>query len=245
MIIIDKLQNPETIKSIFFDIDGTITRWKSVESFLKRALSELNMPYKEEYLNALFRAIKMNEYHTLTTGFLDEEVYANLLGIYIPDLNKYGLTGNDLKNIMFKLEDEETFIDEGTLEELSFLHEEYDLYCYTNWFKAQAVKKLEYHNLLKFFLEVHSPEDVFIKQHAFAFKYILEKYKLKPEQILFVGDSRTDIKPSKKCGIKTIYINYDIKSDDDITKDSMDLILRADASITNFNDIHVVLSKKY
>ena len=245
MIILDKLTNTNLIKSIFFDIDGTVTRWSSVESFLRVSLEELNMPYKKEYLKSLFEAMKMNEYHILTTGLMDEKVYANLLEVYIKDLKEYNLTGEHLKNKMFELEASQTFIDNDVKEELIRLKSEYNLYCYTNWFINQARKKLEYHDIDKYFLNVHSPEDLFLKHSSVAYQYLLEKYKLKPEEVLFVGDSKTDILPSKKIGMKTVYINYDIKSDDDITKDSMILINTADASITNFSDLHVVLTKKY
>ena len=244
MIIIDKLHNHSSIKSIFFDIDGTITRWIDVKNFLKKSLEELNMPYKDEYLTQLFQAMKMNEYHALTTGFMEEDVYAKLLGIYITDLKEYGLTGTDLKNKMFDLEASETFIDDDVCDELNRLKEDYNLYCYTNWFIAQAFKKLEFHDLRKFFLTVHSPEDIYIKHSKLAFEYMLKKHQIKPEETLFVGDSKTDIVPSKKAGIKTVYINYGITSNDDFTKESMDLINTADASITKFSDLHVVLTKK-
>lgn len=244
MIIIDKLHNTSSIKNIFFDIEGTITRWINVKDFLKKSLEELNMPYKDEYLKQLFKAMKMNEYHVLTTGCMEEDVYAKLLGTYISDLKEYGLTGADLKNKMFDLEASETFIDNDVIEELTRLKEEYNLYCYTNWFITQALKKLDYYDLRRFFLSVHSPEDLFLKQSTIAFKYMLEKYQLKGEETLFVGDSKTDIIPSKKAGIKTVYINYGIKSNDDFTKESMDLIHAADASITKFSDLHVVLTKK-
>ncbi|MCH5167012.1 MAG: HAD family hydrolase [Erysipelotrichales bacterium] len=245
MVILDKLTESNSIKSIFFDIDGTITRWKDVRSFLTKALRELDMPYKEEYLSGLYKAMKLNDYNTLTSGLMDEDAYANLLGIYISDLKNFGLTGKDLKNKMFELEASQTYIDDDVYEELTHLQSEYHLYCYTNWFKIQAMKKLEYHNLDKFFLAVHTPEDMFIKQSSIAYQYLLEKYRLKPEETLFIGDSKTDIVPSKKVGIKTIYINYDIKTEDDINASSMELINASDASITKFSDIHVVLSKKY
>lgn len=245
MIILDKLSNSSSIKSIFFDIDGTVTRWINVENFLKESLEQLNMPYKKEYLKSLFAAMKMNEYHKLTTGYFDEKIYATLLETHIQDLKKYNLSGEDLKNKMFELEASETFIDNDVLDELKRLKQEYNLYCYTNWFKKQALKKLDYHNLTDYFISIHSPEDLYLKHSKLAYQYLLEKFHLKPEETLFVGDSSTDIIPSNKIGIKTVYINYDIKSEDDITHKEMELIQKADASITNFSDLHVVLSKRY
>lgn len=74
---------------------------------------------------------------------------------------------------------------------------------------------------------------------------MLKKYKLDPTKTIYIGDSKNDIIPSKKAWISSIYLDCNIASSSDITEDKIKLILSADASITEFRDIRMVLTKKY
>ncbi len=244
MIIMDKLPLDNKINTLIFDIDGTITRWKNVKSFLENSLNELGIPYSDGDLEGLFKAMEFNEYNTLLTGIADEEVYSTLLEMYVESLGKYGVSGERLKEVMFDLEASETFISEETPKELEWLAEHYKLYCYTNWFYNQAIKKLDIYDLTKYFRGVHSPEDNFLKYSKVGFLYLMEKYHLSPEKTVHVGDSENDIVPSSRAGLHPIYLDYGIKTSDDITPNKMKLIHTADASITEFGDIKRVLIKK-
>ena len=77
---------------------------------------------------------------------------------------------------MFELEASETFINSDVKETLDKLKEEYQLYCYTNLFYNQALKKLEYHDLLKYFTKVYSvktPILNFLKWNLIIFLIVL------------------------------------------------------------------------
>lgn len=243
MIILDKFNRRHNIKYIFFDIDGTLTRWINVESFLESSCEGIGLPYKKEYLPLLFKAIRMNELHAIVTGKLSETDYEQFLSSYIDDLKQLSLTGKDLKNKMFELEASQTFISGGVHKELTKLKQEYYLYCYTNWFYNQAIKKLDYHDLTNYFEKVYSPEQICPKHSKESYEYLLRELNINPENVLFIGDSEVDIIPSSEAGIKTIYINYNLNLKN-IKDDEMKLIERADASITDFSDIHVVLAKR-
>lgn len=244
MIIIDKLYNSENIDTIIFDIDGTITRWKSVPQFLEKSLNILGVPYSEDALKGLFQAMKLLDMHTLTTGNADEDAYSYLLEQYIDVLKEYGVSGKDLKDTMFELEASETYISDETQEEFKYLSENYQLIAYTNWFKKQAIKKLDRYDLTKYFSAIHSPEDNFVKLSHVGFIRLLKLHNLNPLKTVHIGDSESDVIPSHKAGIYSIYLNYDIKSKDNIPEDKMKLVNTADATITEFKDIRKILSKK-
>lgn len=243
MIIIDKIKHPNNIKTLIFDIDGTITQWTNVRTFLQEALNSLGIPYREESLKGWFKAMKMIEIHTITTENHDENVYAHLLDTYIEDLGTYGVSGFALKDKTFELEASQTIIDPNVPSELEALANDYVLYCYTSWFRSQALKKLSQHNLQDYFKEIYSPGNNFVKFGKTGFTYLLNNHGLKADETIHIGDSASDIIPSKKAEIHPIYLDYSITSSDNITEHKMQLIQTAEASITEFKDIRKVLTK--
>lgn len=243
MVILDNLNNRELIETLVFDLDGTITRWKNVEGFLKKALIEINVPYRKESLEGLYKAMKMREIHALTTGESDEEIYSYLLSMYIEDLKKYSKTGKDLKDKMFELEASETYISPEIPKEIAELAKKYDLYIYTNWFYNQAIKKLDRYNLRYYFKKIYSSQSEYIKDCKVAFECLMLKEKLEPKRTVFIGDSECDVIPSRKAKAHSIYLDYSIKTNNDITKEKMKLITTSSAAVTEFSDIRYVLKK--
>ena len=244
MIIIDKLYNSENINTIIFDIDGTITRWKNVPKFLEKSLNILGAPYNDDALKGLYDAMEYRKLHALTTGEADEDMYSSLLERFIDVLREYGISGKKLKDTMFELEASETFINDDVQEEFAKLAENYQLIAYTDWFKNQAIKKLDRYDLTKYFSAIYSSEDNFVKFSPVGFTRLLKHHNLDPLKTVHIGDTESDVIPSHKAGIHSIYLNYDIKSKDDIPEDKSKLINTADATITEFKDIRKVLSKK-
>lgn len=243
MIITNKIENQEEIRNLIFDIDGTITRWKNVELFLRKALEKLNIPFKEESLVGLYKAIEMRELHSITTSETDETVYSYLLELYIEDLRKHDVSGNKLKDIMFDMEASETFISPEVSEELKLLSKEYEMYCYTNWFRNQALRKLERYNLKEYFKKIYSSEDTYVKFSKVGFMYHSYKHNMSAEKTVCIGDSKNDIVPSGKFGFKTIYLDYEITPNAKKSEKQIKLIEKADATVTEFSDIRKVLSK--
>lgn len=244
MVIIDKIPGNNKINSLIFDVDGTITRWKDVKEFLIKSLEILNIPYTEEALYGLYRAMNDRELHALISSEATEDVYSYFLGEYIPSLREHGKTGKDLKDVMFELEASETFIDDDVKSELEILSRKYKLYVYTNWFTNQAKKKLDRYGLTGYFENIHSSENIFIKYSKVGFLWLLNKYDLAKDKIVHIGDSKSDITPSHNAGICSIYLDYGIKTSTDITEKKMQLIHQAEASVTEFKDIRKVLTKR-
>lgn len=244
MVIIDKIPDNNSINSLIFDVDGTITRWKNVKEFLRKSLEMLNVPYTDEALKGLYKAMSDRELHALISGEATEDVYSFFLGEYIPSLREHRKTGKDLKDVMFELEASETFIDDDVKDELELLSKKYKLYIYTNWFTNQAKKKLDRYGLTGYFENIHSSENNYLKYSRVGFIWLLNKYGLDRAKTVHIGDSESDVVPSHNAGICSIYLNYGIKSSDDIHEKEMALIHKADASITEFKDIRKVLTKR-
>lgn len=243
MIITNKIENQEEIRNLIFDVDGTITRWKNVELFLRKALEKLNIAFRQESLIGLYKAMEMRELHTMTTSESDEDTYGYFLELYIEDLKKYNVSGTKLKDVMFEMEASETFISPEVPEELKLLSKEYEMYCYTNWFRNQTLKKLERYNLKDYFKKIYSSEDTYIKFSKVGFMCLSNKHNLLPEKTVCIGDSKNDILPSHKSGFKTIYLDYGITQETEKSEKQIKLIETADSTVTEFSDIRKVLSK--
>lgn len=245
MIIVNKLKEQNKIKNLILDIDGTITRWKDVGLFLRKALEKLDIPYREESLIGLYKAMEMREFHAMTTSESDEDIYGYFLELFIEDLKKHNVSGAKLKDVMFEMEASETFISPEVPEELKILSEEYEMYCYTNWFRNQALKKLERYDLKDYFKKIYSSEDTYVKFSIVSFMYLSYKHDLLPKETVCIGDSKNDIIPSHKFGFNTIYLDYGLTPDIERTPKQIKLIETADSTVTQFSDIRKVLAKHF
>lgn len=71
------------------------------------------------------------------------------------------------------------------------------------------IHKLQENNILQYFNTISISSDVgFIKPRKEIFLKTLEKDSLKPEEVVFVGDTYAqDIIGAKKAGMKTVWLN--------------------------------------
>ena len=78
---------------------------------------------------------------------------------------------------------------------------------------------------MKFFKEIHGAESGETKEEIF--RKIVKSKKLKPKEIVIIGDKETDIKVGKKIGCYTISINTKASwaSEKDIIKAKPDFII--------------------
>ncbi len=100
-------------------------------------------------------------------------------------------------------------IDENAEFALKALHEKYRLGIVSNFAISECVTKiLDQHNLTSLFnLIVVSAAVNRRKPHPGIFRYALRKLKLKPSEVVFVGDTvDADIKGARQAGMKTVYI---------------------------------------
>lgn len=104
--------------------------------------------------------------------------------------------------------------------------------CYTNWFKFQALKKLERHGISDYFDHFYSFENMFIKFSSVGFQSILLELGLDASNVIHIGDSDSDL-VCKLAGIPCVLIDYHANKEE--------LYNRADVVVTEFKDISRVL----
>lgn len=187
----------EKIKLIIFDYDDTIIKRNPEEIF-----AELGK--EKEIIDFI-----MKKYPRIT------DLKKTIIDIF----TSFNISFNDdkIKEYCQKYTDYYTKgkIDENIKNLLERLSRNYILVILTNGGRKLKIMELEQNKILNLFKEIISPEDSgFAKPDSMAFKYILDKFKVKPEETLSIGDSFTfDIAPAKLLGIKTIRIRRGGESD--------------------------------
>jgi putative hydrolase of the HAD superfamily len=90
------------------------------------------------------------------------------------------------------------------------LKKKYKLIIFTEEFKGYLSKKLNkiFGNWKKYFLFAITPDTIeTMKPSEKYFRYALKKLKLKPSEVIVIGDSlERDIIPAKRIGIKTFQV---------------------------------------
>ena len=233
MILKNELKDADT-KALIFDIDGTLTRWTSVPDLLGATLAHFNVPYTDDVMKDFFKAVNYYEAHLLISSRASVDEYASILGMTMEVLKKHGISGRDFKDWMFFEEAFYTTSEEGIQEELQALQKDYLLCCYTNWFKYQAIKKLERHGINDFFDHFYSFENMYIKFSSVGFKSILLELGLEPSNVIHIGDSDSDL-VCRCAGIPCVLIDYD--------QNKERLYDSADAIVTEFRDISRLLKR--
>lgn len=80
-----------------------------------------------------------------------------------------------------------------------------DLYIISST-KENSIEKFLNHNGLNYFDEILGRD--FHKSKVKKFKFLLKKYNLNPNEIVFVSDTLGDILEAKKVNVKTIAVDY-------------------------------------
>ncbi|MBL6658228.1 MAG: noncanonical pyrimidine nucleotidase, YjjG family [Flavobacteriales bacterium] len=104
---------------------------------------------------------------------------------------------------------------------LTFLKSRYELHIITNGFEEVQFKKLKNNNLLEYFNQIITSEQVgFKKPNKEIFSYSFKKTFSRPSDCLMIGDDLfADIHASREVGMDQIYFNPNSipHSDDNIT----------------------------
>lgn len=219
-----------------FDIDGTITQWTSVPDFFASVLTEYNLSYSDEVMAQFFKAVDFFDMHLITSSECLEAIYGFILGDTIELLKQNGISGDDFRRRMFLKEADFKKTEEGIKDSVGILAKDYDLYCYTNWFKSQALKKLDKYGLTEYFKDVYAYDNNYIKFTKVGFLVATYGLGLEVENVIHIGDSRVDIRPANNAGIQTVLVDYNGNKED--------LHGIATAVVTEFRDIPMMLEIK-
>ncbi len=235
MIIKDEITNKEKLKYLCLDIDNTLTRL-SISKFLSDTLAYFDLPYTSETELEFLKIIKQLDYQSLTTRNYENDFYVEVFQNNLSILKRNKISGKDFKEVMIKGENDYVIAEDNIKEEIKLLALKYKLYCYTNWEKDQALKKLAKYELIPYFQEIYAFENNYIKFFRRGFSKILTSQHINPEEIIYIGNIKKDMISSHKVGVQNILIDYD--------NNMHNLYDKAEGITTEFKNLKRILIKK-
>ncbi len=204
-------------KHIFFDLDHTLwdfetnsdLAFKSI--FIKHNVNVDILKFLNYYRNINDKYWKL---------FRDEKVTKEEL--------RYGRLKDAFTKIKFQVSDqlindlavdyieylpENNFLFDGAHEILQHLKPNYKMHIITNGFSEVQHKKIENSELLQYFDEIITSEQVGVKKpNPIIFQYALEKVNTTANESIMIGDNwEADIMGAKKVGFDVIYCNFNLK----------------------------------
>lgn len=203
-------------KHLFFDLDRTL--W-DFETNANEALTELYEAHalKAKGIPSLSAFIENYKFHNellwekYRNGEVDKEVLRS--SRFLLTLNDFQIDDSTLaahlgdqyiRNCPLK-----THVFPFTYEILEYLYKKYRLHIITNGFEEVQYIKLEQANILHYFEQVVTSEQVAVKKpHPDIFKHAMVKAFCKPEESLMIGDDLpVDILGAKAVGMGQVYFN--------------------------------------
>jgi len=192
------------IKIISFDLDGTLVKSTYADKVWLEGLptlysKEKNIPLQQakERIYTLYKEVgeDKKEWYDIDWWF-----------------KKFDLKGS-WQNLLINYREKIELFPE-TIETLENLNKNFKLIILSNA-KIEFIEiQLKETKLIQFFEYVFSSLSDFdtVKKTPEVYKKILSKLKIKPEELVHVGDNREfDYRSPKKIGIKSIYLNRDKK----------------------------------
>lgn len=180
------------IKAIIFDFDGVIVESMDIKA---RAFAYLFKDYPEH-------VEKIVEWHMLHGGISRfekfEHIYKNILHLpYSKELkNKLG---KQFKDFVYQKVLKCPFV-KGAQEFLNKYYQKFYFFIVSGTPEEEIISIIKERNLNKFFVEVlGAPHN-----KRFLCSRILNKFSLKPEEVLFIGDSIDDYEAAEKTDIRFI-----------------------------------------
>jgi phosphoglycolate phosphatase-like HAD superfamily hydrolase len=181
------------IKAIIFDYDGVIAESVNVKT---DAFAELYKPYGEDIIRkviehhesngGLSRFDKFKIYHQ---DFLNKKI----------DKQEVNKLSKQFSNLVLQKVIDSPFV-KGAYDFIVSNHEKYDFFISTGT-PTEEIKIILESNKLRFFFKdiFGSPE----KKNIHV-RRIMDKYKYKKSEVLFIGDALTDRDAAKANGIKFV-----------------------------------------
>lgn len=202
------------IKAVFFDIGGTLITSTSV---LKRVIWEMDrkqlesMGYKftieqlKEAQEEADRVILKKYGNPHKKGVLFAKEMYNLLGVEIDDETAKGLEEEFWKEIYSQVN-----LIKNSAEILTYLKNSgYNIIAVTNNTIEKAHTVLKNFGIMHFFDDVITSEEFGLKSTLVPFRVAMERFNLKPEQVLMVGNNLfEDVIGAKKLGIRSVLVDF-------------------------------------
>jgi len=216
-------------KGIIFDLDGVIyditgAIEKAIDDIVKKY--ELNVEKKdvmqeiahliEDLQNYPVPEIILNSYDLLKINFMEGLSYFNKLriGIFLfTQFNKY----KDAESTIYKGID--TLIEDLHKRKLK-------LAILTNNKSTYAEEVLKKYNLYKYFNCIIGFNDISeTKPSPEGIKLILDRWKMKPKDVIFIGDMTSDVDAGKAAKVTTICVASGLAQEEDLQNHNPDILL--------------------
>jgi putative hydrolase of the HAD superfamily len=204
------------IKAIFFDADNTLYKLNSKRAYqnLFGYLSQkIKIPPKkiEKKWQGILDSVLNDSKKSLSSHYR-HRLYPikETLKFYGFNKKKSELITKKSLNKFFDDLAEDMKFEKNLKNLIKELKKKYKLIIFTEEFKEYLPKKLNriFGDWKKYFLFAVTPNIIkTMKPSEKYFRYGLKKLKLKPSEVIVIGDSlERDIVPAKKMGIKTFHI---------------------------------------
>lgn len=196
-------------KAIFLDIDDTVFNFKKCsESALKETFSTLNLEYNKNVFES-FSAIDQRLWKQQKEELL---TVAEVLDIRFAELSEtLGLNydSNLAKEHFGKLLGEQYIMEPGIEEVLKELSADYKIYAASNGVLTMQDNRLRLSELKKYFTDLYVSDDIgYAKPNIKFFTESMDRAKLRPSEILMVGDSLvSDIAGAREADIDSVWYN--------------------------------------
>lgn len=212
------MKNLENIKAILFDADGTIINHKECEKqALKYLFENIGFKYKDEY-QEIFRPLDRKLWDDVVfnrTLLKKEDIPEYRFKIFF---NKIQLNYSDYKNANTLFQDglsQSSAIIKNADIMMKYLYKKkFDLYVVTNGLVRLQKPRITNSKISQFIKDIIVSEEVGeTKPNPKIFNVLLERYNLKPDNAVMIGDSlEKDIIGAKNAGIKSIWYNPNEKN---------------------------------
>ncbi len=176
-------------KLLIFDVDGTIVDsfrhgYENARQFIKGKTGE---------------EISEDEYRELIKENPWEQILARA-GLQAEEK----MDVHSMPGFIAPYENQQLF--DGMKAALERLCKVYPMVIITSTFISMVLTRFEQEGIDTYFSAFLGPE-VSIHKDA-KIKLILEEYQIEPEQVVFIGDTVSDMKEAKKAGVKTIGVTW-------------------------------------
>jgi len=178
------------IKNIIWDFDGTLfNTYPEVSKIFKKTLEFFDI---EESNTSILKNLHISLFYTF-------KIYSTQYNLDISQL-KAQFTKLDEKMIPKQLKPFKGV--ENILKNKKITH-----FIYTHRGES-TYKYLEHYNFLKYFKEIITREDKYLrKPDPQALIYLINKYNLKKEQTMYIGDRDIDIQCAINANIQSCYFD--------------------------------------
>ncbi|MFX1366378.1 MAG: HAD family hydrolase [Promethearchaeota archaeon] len=220
--------NLDNYKGIIFDMDGVIF---NISDAIKKAVDDSVNKYQisinkdevmeeiahliEEIQNYPVPKIVLNSYDLLKVNFLEGLSYFKKLRIAIFMFNQFN-----------KYKDAESSIYEGIDTLISKLAKSKKLAILTNNKSEYAEEILAKFDLSDFFNTIIGFNDVSeVKPSPEGILKIVNKWKLKPKEVIFIGDMTTDIDAGKAADVTMICVESGLAQEQTLKEHQPDILV--------------------